>query len=321
MSITRLLFKLIDYFGYIPQNSYHNKNAKLLLKNEVYCAADKNYSTFDLYCNKNSQNLLQPVLINLHGGGFVAGDKKYRKSFSEYCTKFNIKVLNINYGLAPNKNLIEILDNLTFLFDWIKSNSQTYGLDNQKIILCGDSAGAYIAACISALCISEEYASAINLSKIDTKIIGNIFFSGIYFPTDSLDKHMVLNINHSLWGYLSGEKFVDTATCQKHNLYNKINIGDFVTKDFPPTFVAYSVTDIFCKGNGEKLIEKLKENNIPYYSVCSANNMHDWQENMFTKSAKLTLKHFDKFMTELLDNNLSNTTNCSINIKNGKLIK
>lgn len=301
MSATKILFKLIDYFGYIPQNTYRNKNAIIIAKKQVYCDANLSKCTLDIYSNKGAITTPQPVLINLHGGGFVAGDKKYRKSFSAYCTKFGIKVLNVNYGLAPKRNFRQIISEVACLFDWIKLNGEKYCLDSSKIFLCGDSAGAYIAACIAALATNQSYAEAINLPKIDTKISGLILFSGIYFPTTMLDKRMILGINHALWEYLVGEKYVDVAHCSQYKFFKAIDVGNYITDDMPPVFLSYSAADIFCVGNGEKYVEQLSKLHIPHYAVHSEINMHDWQENMFTKSAKLTLAHFDKFMNALLD--------------------
>ena len=272
-----------------------------------------------MYCDKNKIYTKQAVIVNLHGGGFVAGDKKYRDSFSKFCLNYNVKVLNANYGLAPYRNLTQILKELISLFYWIKCNSEKYFIDGEKIILCGDSAGAYLATCLIALATNEEYAKAINLPKIDTKIAGAVFFSGIYYPTDSLNKHMILNINHSLWEYLCGEKFIDIESCKKHKLYNCINVGEYITKNFPPTFVSYSTTDIFCQGNAEKLIKCFDELQIPYQAVHAKKAMHDWQENMFTKSAKLTLAHFDKYMTDILADNVITENNSTITISRGKL--
>lgn len=320
MSFTKTLFKFIDYFGYFPQNTYHDKNAIILAKNQIYCKENSKHCKLDIYANKVRQNECEPVLINLHGGGFVAGDKKYRKSFSEYCTKFGVKVLNVNYSLAPNFTLVQIIKELSLLFDWIKNNADNYGLDKDNIIICGDSAGAYLAVCLAALACNNDYAKAINATKIDTKIIGLILFSGIYYPTDALSERMILGVNYSLWEYLCGEKFADIDTCKKHPLYKTINVGDFVTKDFPPVFITHSDKDIFCKGNGQKLIEKLNQLNIPYNEVHSTNNMHDWQENMFTKSAKLTLTEFDSFMTALLTNKITAKNNRSITICKGKIL-
>lgn len=320
MSLTKFLFKQIDYWGYLPQNTYRNKNAIKALKNQVYNNDNSKYCTLDLYCKKGDLTKKQAVFINLHGGGFVAGDKKYRKSFCEYVINHNVKVINVNYSLAPDCNLLQIINELSVLFDWIKNNADRYGLDKDKIIICGDSAGSYLALCLAALACNSDYAKAINATKIDTKIIGLVLFSGIYYPTDSLSKHMIFGVNHSLWEFLSGEKFVSTDTCKQHPLYNFIDIGNFLTKDFPPIFITHSDKDIFCKGNGQKLVEKLNTMHIPYQEVHSTSDMHDWQENMFTKSAKLTLAQFDNFMTDLLAGNVTSENNRSITICRGKIL-
>lgn len=318
MSLTKFLFKQIDFWGYIPQNTYHNKNTIKLAKNQIYSDKNPKKCTLDIYCKKGAENTVQPVFVNLHGGGFVAGDKKYRKSFCEYCTKFDIKVLNVNYSLAPVFNLVQILEQLTTLFKWIKTNENKFGFDTNKIILCGDSAGAYLATWLSVLAQTKISNNSINLSKIDTKVAGVVLFSGIYFPTDSLKERMIFNINHSLWEYLCGEKFVSYEACKNNQLFDFIDIGNYVTSNFPKAFIAHSKSDIFCGDNGSRFTQKLKLHNVPYYEVCSTKNMHDWQENMFTKSAKLTLKHFDSFMAALLSDNI--TENRTITISKGKLV-
>lgn len=318
MNFVKFLFKQIDYFGYLPQNSYRNKNAIKIAKNVIY--SDKCNSTLDIYCQKDTQSSTTPVVINLHGGGFVAGDKKYRKSFSEYLTKFNVKVINANYGLVPKYNITQILNELISIFDWIKNNNEKYGLDKEKIILCGDSAGAYLATCICALAVNEEYSKLINLSKIDTKIIGLVLFSGIYYPTQSLEMNMPFSLNHTLWEYFSGEKFVNIEECKRHKIYNFMDVANFVNDAFPPIFIAHSQKDIFCGDNGKKMLDKIKECNIPFFEVCSFDDMHDWQENMFTKSAKLTLAHFDSYMTWLLGDNSIQPENTSIFISKNKIV-
>ena len=315
MSFTKFFFKQIDLFGYLPQNTYRNKDAIKPIENRGYCDSNNEECTLDLYCLKNQLTEKKPVFINLHGGGFVAGDKKYRRSFSEYVAKFGVKVLNINYGLAPNRNLKEILKETICIFDWIKENSENYGLDSDKIILCGDSAGAYL----SALSKNSEYAKMIDINELNANIIGVVLFSGIYFPTHSLGKFMVLDLNHSLWGYLCGEKFVDVESCKKNEMYNFIDVGNFITSDFPPVFISHTDNDVFCKGNGEKLVSKLNELSIPFREVHSTSDLHDWQENMFTRSAKLTLKHFDKYMQDLLSGTISTENNKTITISFGRL--
>lgn len=320
MSITKFLFKQIDYWGYIPQNAYHNKNAKKVAKNLVYNDKNPKYCKLDIYSDKNTIEKEQPIFINIHGGGFVAGDKNYRKSFCEYVTKFDVKVLNINYSLAPSCSLLKILEELILLFKWIEQNAEKYHLDSNKIILCGDSAGAYLAACIANLATNQAYADSLNLPKIDTKIAGIVLFSGIYFPTESLNEPMIFKLNYYLWECLCGEKFVDYEGCKSNKLFDLIDCGNYLTADFPPTFVSHAQNDIFCGNSGKKLIEKLSNLKIPYYEVYSTTDSHDWQEKMLTKSAKLTLTQFDNFMTDLLAGNVTNQNNSTITISRGKIL-
>lgn len=320
MGITEFLFKQIDYFNYIPTNTFQDKTIKKIMTDQVYYIKYPKACVFDMYCKEDQYETLQPIFINLHGGGFVAGDKKYRDSFCQYVAGFGFKVLNVNHGLAPTYNLSQMLEQLSQIFVWINNNAKTFKLDTNKILLCGDSAGAYLASCLCLLTTNEDYAKAFNLNKIDAKIKAVTLFSGIYFPTQSFNEKMIFNINHSLWEFMCGDKFVDIETCKKNKYYNLIDSGKFVTSTFPPTFISYADRDIFCKGNGDKMVEILRKNKIPLREVHSITNSHDWQETMSTPASKITFKEYDNFLIDFLNDNIKIENNKTTIISKGKVI-
>ena len=43
-----------------------------------------------------------PVMFYVHGGGFVAGDKYYRRALSCWHALLGHFVVNVNYGLGPD---------------------------------------------------------------------------------------------------------------------------------------------------------------------------------------------------------------------------
>lgn len=320
MKLAKFLFKQIDIFEYIPQNTYRNSNIIKLCENVVYRKQNYDCCKLDIYCHKANVMQKQPVFINIHGGGFLAGDKSCRNSFSKYVANLGFKVVNINYGLAPKYKLADIIEQLHALLKWLEFNQENFDLDMSKTLVCGDSAGAYLAACMCVLTENEEYAKQFNLTKINAKISGAALFSGIYYPTHAFDKKMIFNLNKELWNGLCGEKYVDIETCKKNRYYNLIDIPSHITKDFPPTFITYSDHDIFCSGNGDKFTNMLKEKNIPVREVHSITNGHDWQEKMQLPSSKVTLKEFEKFLFDFLKDNLNTENNESTIIKLGKKI-
>lgn len=319
MSFAKFLFKQIDIFGYIPQNTYHNKNVIKLCENVVYRKENFDCCRLDIYCHKDKVMQKQPIFINIHGGGFMAGDKTYRNSFAKYVANQGFKVVNINYGLAPQYKFPDLIIQIHSLFDWLKANAENYDLDLNKIIVSGDSAGGYFATCMCVLATNNNYAKLFNLSKIDIKISGVALFSGIYYPTHSFNKKMIFNVNQDLWHALCGEKFIDIETCKKNKYYNLLDVADYIT-DFPATFITYSDNDIFCSGNGDKLTALLKQKNIPIREVRSITNGHDWQEKMDLPASKITLKEFEKFLSNFLADNISTENNETTVIKLGRKV-
>lgn len=61
--------------------------------------------SLDTYCLKDDGEehgtQTRPVLIYIHGGGFVAGDKEKRRGLATWYATLGFHVVNVNYGLAP----------------------------------------------------------------------------------------------------------------------------------------------------------------------------------------------------------------------------
>lgn len=78
------------------------------------------------------------VILYLHGGGYVAGNLAYAKGFaSVLASKCGIRVLAVEYGLAPEQEAPGALQDCLEAYGYLLSN----GYDPSQIIICGESAG------------------------------------------------------------------------------------------------------------------------------------------------------------------------------------
>lgn len=92
-----------------------------------------------------------PVLVYVHGGSFISNDKRnYTRICCEYAAT-GFTVFNINYGLAPKHKYPSQLEDLDEALAWIGNNRDRYGCDADRMVLAGDSAGAYLAAQYTAI--------------------------------------------------------------------------------------------------------------------------------------------------------------------------
>ena len=85
---------------------------------------------------KNEQ--LGGVILYLHGGGYAAGGLDYAKGFGTLlCAKYGIRVLCLEYRLAPEHIFPAALDDSMEAYEYLVSA----GYEPSRIILCGESAG------------------------------------------------------------------------------------------------------------------------------------------------------------------------------------
>ena len=83
-----------------------------------------------------------PILLFVHGGGFVAGGKKVNDFFysnvGHFFARHGVAVALMNYRLAPEFTWPSAANDISICLDWLKSSRTK----NEKLIIVGQSAGA-----------------------------------------------------------------------------------------------------------------------------------------------------------------------------------
>ena len=87
-----------------------------------------------------------PVVIDIHGGGWRGGSKNGRGWPAEALVPKGCVWTTIDYGLAPNYGIDQIVDHVRSAVAWIYKNIATYGGDPNRITVCGHSAGGHLTA-------------------------------------------------------------------------------------------------------------------------------------------------------------------------------
>lgn len=108
--------------------------------------------SLDIYKPINKKFRKNPVVVFIHGGGWVAGRKeainmnRFHRAIKQLREKGYI-VISPDYTLAePEKSpfpgcIVDMLD----VIDWIQDNADKYSFDLDRVGLFGESAGAHIA--------------------------------------------------------------------------------------------------------------------------------------------------------------------------------
>ncbi len=83
-----------------------------------------------------------PVVIFIHGGGFVIGDiGVYNALCTEICTTLDLPVISVEYRLAPEHPFPAAPDDCEAVARWIASSPEALGRVVTGLVITGDSAG------------------------------------------------------------------------------------------------------------------------------------------------------------------------------------
>jgi acetyl esterase len=84
------------------------------------------------------------VVVYYHGGGFVVGGLESHDDIcAEICHRTGYEVVSVDYRLAPEHKHPASADDALAAFEWVAGNYEN------PILLCGDSAGANLAATVA----------------------------------------------------------------------------------------------------------------------------------------------------------------------------
>jgi triacylglycerol lipase len=120
-----------------------------------------------------------PVLVFVHGGGFVAGDKggpgqPLHDNIGRFAVEHGLIGATINYRLAPEFTFPSGGEDVAGAIAFLAATVGAYGGDPQRIVAMGHSAGAaHVATCLATPA----------LATLATGLSGAVLSSGIYDPT------------------------------------------------------------------------------------------------------------------------------------------
>ena len=98
-----------------------------------------------------------PVLIYIHGGGLIRGDKTRHINPLLQGLRYGYGLVCINYRLAEEAPFPAMINDVTSAIRFIKAHSDEYGIDKEKMIVWGETHGSYLACLTGVYGKSGEY--------------------------------------------------------------------------------------------------------------------------------------------------------------------
>lgn len=235
-----------------------SKDNDIEIKKETLKTIDNNYIDLYIFIPKNINT--DKVMLYIHGGAFIyKGYSKHYSLCSRYAKEGECKVIYVDYRLLPEyKYPIPIMDCYR-AYEWIIENASELGIDVNKIIVGGDSAGG---------CLTVD---VVNKAINSNNIIPNSQM--LIYPL--LDKRMITKsmseytdtpmwnarLNKKMWElYLDGADYV-----------SPMEISDL--SKMPNTYIETAEYDCL-KDEGIEFANKLKDNGIKIILNETKGTMH-----------------------------------------------
>lgn len=258
MNIAKLAFDFDDRFKDVFTNNVKTVNSISVEKDVVYDDALPDVCTLDFYCPPLKGREKYPVLVDVHGGGWITGDKHWRRGLNRAFADMGLCVISPNYGLSPRFKYPECVKHLFACFKWICDHAEERRLDLDNVLITGDSAGGQLACLVLAIQNNAEVKARIGAVDSPLRFKGGMLVCGAYDP-DSMAKNLLSN---KLFLEMTGYGRKHLREFKDYDLMNPVN---FVDKDFPAdVMVAYGRFDAFVGGNEKILFKRLNELGIPY---------------------------------------------------------
>ena len=236
------------------------------------------WNVLDVYRPKGVEGKL-PVIVSVHGGGWVYGDKELYQFYCMSLAQRGFAVVNFTYRLAPEYQYPAPLEDTNRVIEWMYENKEKYGFDMENVFMVGDSAGGHLAGLYGVICTNPEYAE-----RFAFKVPGNFVPKGLglncgaYVPidTDTIKKAELLmpemaveesekkdEVNSEepdtdgdlMYDFLTGHGTIEEA--------EEICVPMHITSAYPPVFLMTAVGD-FCKVHVPPMEAALKEHKVSY---------------------------------------------------------
>lgn len=222
---------------------------------DIQYGPDPVENKLDVYRPKNAQGKI-PVIVSVHGGGWVYGDKELYQFYGMTLAQRGFAVVNFTYRLAPEVKFPAPLEDTNNVISWMYENQEEYGLDMEHVFMVGDSAGGHLCGLYSAICTNPEY--AVNYTfKVPNGFVPQAVAlnCGAYNPLSEVG---VLGGEQDQ--ELMGDFLPEKGSARERAL---VNVTDHVTEKFPPVYLMTCVGD-FCRPQAPLLEAALKKNGVYY---------------------------------------------------------
>ncbi|WP_238942775.1 alpha/beta hydrolase [Planococcus beigongshangi] len=236
-----------------------------------------------------------PVILWIHGGGFVGGSKDSRRDYAMTLAHDGYVVANMDYGLAPEQLYPGPVVQANAALNYLTEHASEFGGDMDRVFIGGDSAGAHIASQLSAVLSNGGLAEDMGIQPAieSDKLRGALLFCGLY-NMETVAATGFPNIEYFL------NTYTGTVDFEKFARIQELSIVQQVMPDFPDSFIAVGDGDPLASQSVE-LAGAIRAQGAAvetmFFEGTGKNLQHEFQYALDTLDAQETLRRTLNFLS------------------------
>ncbi len=206
-----------------------------------------------------------PVVIWIHGGGWMSGDKNLGlNNFQLRYARNGYVVASLNYRLSSEAIFPAQIHDCKAAIRWLRANAAKYGLDPTRFAVWGSSAGGHLAALLgTSNDVADLEGTVGSNSQYSSRVQAVVDWYG---PTDLLqmDAQAIAqgcgSSNHNSAN--SAESLLvgcQIQTCPQ--AVQRANPLTYYTADDPPFFIQHGTTDCTVSIGQSQILQNLLQSN------------------------------------------------------------
>jgi acetyl esterase/lipase len=221
-----------------PARSFPTPPGVKALRNLEYGRVGDRAMLLDLYLpEKNDRKL--PLIIWIHGGAWMAGSKDSPSPALRF-TAEGYAVAQVGYRFSQEAKFPAQIHDCKAAVRWLRANAEQYGLDTNRFVAWGASAGGHLVALLGTSGGSAELEGTVNNLKTSSRVQAVVDWFG---PTDFLHigepesdlKHNAPDSPES--------KLIGAPLLENKELAAKASPITYISKDAPPFLIMHGDRD------------------------------------------------------------------------------
>jgi acetyl esterase/lipase len=227
----------------------------------------------DVYRLVDAQVQSMPVVLQIHGGGWVYGHKQQQALPLMYHLAARGWIcVSINYRLGPRASWPDPIVDVKRAIAWIREHIVEYGGDPNFLVVTGGSAGGHLASLAALSPNDPEYQPG--FEDVDTSVDACVPLYGVY---DLLDRNGS-RVKKGMEWFLT-RVLLKRPPSEAREMWDRASPVSRVTADSPPMFVIHGTYDslVFIE-DARELVRELRavaRNPVVYAEVPGAQHAFD----------------------------------------------